>query len=96
MAPQGRSTLLEPFHSTPRPMLSTSEHSHPLLAPQSILKTRQSSQTPSPNLKSLALQFLTHSIAPNLPLSHLLDDPKKLGKPPSLSTSQTISIHSPS
>ena len=82
MDPQGRSTLLEPFHSTPRPMLSTSEHSHPLLAPQSIFKTRQSSQILSPNLKSLALQFLTHSRTPNLPHPPPPRRPQKVGEAP--------------
>ena len=66
-----------PFHSSPH-----AKHSHPLLAPQSIFKTRQSSQTPSPNLKSLALQFLTHSCTPNLPPPPPHRRPQKVGEAP--------------
>ena len=68
-APQGRSTLLEPFHSTPRPSI-------PLQTPQFPL------QILSPNLKSLALQFLTHSRTPNLPPPPAHRRPQKVGEAP--------------
>ena len=68
-APQGRSTLLEPFHSTPRPSIHRSIS--PIHSP--IL---------SSNLKSLALQFLTHSRTPNLPPLPPHRRPQKVGEAP--------------
>ena len=76
--PEGTNGTLTPRRAAPR----SSNPSIPLLAPQSIFKTRQSSQTPSPNLKSLALQFLTHSIAPNLPPPPPHRRPQKVGEAP--------------
>ena len=67
-APQGRSTLLEPFHSTPRPSIHL--QNAPILS------------NPSPNLKSLFLRFLTHSIAPNLPPPPPHRRPQKVGEAP--------------
>ena len=68
-APQGRSTrsLTPPFHSSP--LNPSSKRANPL-------------QTPSPNLKSLALQFLTHSRTPNLPPLPPHRRPQKVGEAP--------------
>lgn len=57
-------------------MLSTSRPSIPLQTPQFPL------QTLSSNLKSLALQFLTHSIAPNVPPPTPHRRPQKVGEAP--------------
>ena len=65
------------------PLHAISNPSIPLLAPLSIAPSPQFPlQTLSPNLKSLALQFLTHSCTPNLPPPPPHRRPQKVGEAP--------------
>ena len=77
LAPQGRSTLLEPFHSTPRPMLNTSRPSihrsiSPIPSPNSLLQ-------PQVTCVAIPNTFL-HPQSPPSPTTSTT--PKSWGSPP--------------